>query len=90
MDYDDIHGKKGDKKMLDTIPSPSNCPMFNGNGMCMCASMACDDVKDHHCTSMRAAYIYGYKTMAQVATGKVNMLTEKITNALKETAGEQE
>lgn len=53
--------------------------MFNGSGMCMCAGMACDDVKDYHCTAMRAAYIYGFNTMAQMASERVNMLTDKVT-----------
>lgn len=66
------------------IPSPSNCPMFNENGMCMCAGMACDDVKDFHCASMRSAYIYGFNTMAQRATEKVNMLTDKVMKILQE------
>ena len=52
---------------LQEVPSPSNCPIFNGNGMCMCASMACDDVKDFHRASMRFAFTYGYNTMAQRA-----------------------
>lgn len=50
---------------LQEVPSPSSCPILNGNGMCMCASMACDDVKDFHCASMRFAFTYGYNTMAQ-------------------------
>ena len=72
------------------IPSPSDCPMFNINGMCMCANMACDDVKDRHCTSMRSAYIYGYNTMARVASERVNRLSEKITDVLHRKDGEQE
>lgn len=49
---------------LKEVPPQSNCPIFK-NGMCMCASMACDDVKDYHCASMRYAFTYGFNTMVQ-------------------------
>jgi len=58
--------------------------MFNENGMCMCAGIACIDVKDCHCTSMRSAYIYGFNTMAQRASERVNMLTDKVMAILQE------
>lgn len=74
----------------ENIPSPSNCPMLHVNGMCMCANMSCDEVKDFHCTSMRSAYIYGYNTMARVASERVNRLSEKITSVLRGKDGEQE
>ena len=74
----------------ESILSPSNCPLFNGSGMCMCASMACDDVKDFHCVSMRAAYIYGFNTMAQSASEKVNVLTEKVIGILHNDGGVQD
>ena len=66
------------------IPSPNNCPMFNENGMCMCTGIACNNVKDYHCTSMRSAYIYGFNTMAQRATERTNMLTDKVVKILQE------
>jgi len=62
---------------LKEVPSPSNCPIFNENGMCMCSSMACDDVKDFHCTSMRFAFTYGYNTMAQRANEMIKLDNQK-------------
>lgn len=62
---------------LQEVPSPSNCPIFNGSGMCMCSSMACDDVKDFHCASMRFAFTYGYNTMAQRANEIIELDNQK-------------
>lgn len=69
---------------LQEVLPPSNCPIYNGSGMCMCSSMACDDVKDFHCASMRYAFTYGFNTMVKSANEMIELDNQKSCGSFKD------